>query len=89
MQAIKRSWELVKGKWWRTFGYAIVMIVILFIVSLLFNLIGVSLSFVHKHLPAEFLGSSSFEGFLVVGGFLYFLLQSAFNIVTQTIFTGF
>lgn len=88
-QAIKRSWELVRGRWWLTFGYAIVAITTVLIVSLLFNLIGISFSWISGHLPTEFSATHLFGTVIVIWGVAYTILQSAFNIVTQIVLTGF
>ncbi|HZU61547.1 MAG TPA: hypothetical protein VE983_11310, partial [Solirubrobacteraceae bacterium] len=39
VQALRRSWELVKGHWWMTFGALLVGLVIVFGISFLVGLI--------------------------------------------------
>lgn len=59
------------------------------IVSVLFNVLGISFSWMSGFLPSPLSASRVFAIFLVAGGVLYSVLQSAFNIVIQIVLTGF
>lgn len=82
-QATKASWQLVRGRWWKTFGYAIVIMVFAIFISVVFAFIEMSGTWGVQFLPSSLADSRIFGVVLWAAIFLYYIVQMFVNIVVQ------
>ncbi len=75
MNSLRNSHYLVKGKWWKTFGYTLVIIIICFVISLIINIVGGIIT-----LPLLLFGRSNIFIYVIVN-----LISQFFNIISFAI----
>ncbi|MDD3488073.1 MAG: hypothetical protein PHH35_01850 [Candidatus Pacebacteria bacterium] len=56
MEAIKRSWNLVKGNWWQVFGRRLMLIILTIIIAIGINALGKNYSGPFLNLLGSFIG---------------------------------
>ncbi len=86
IESLRRSKELVKGKWWITFGYLLLLILIMIGISILFSIpamiINLILSIAYGSTAGDISAfSKGFSDFLVISSIISFV----FNILSQII----
>ena len=82
-QATKASRQLVRGRWWKTFGYAVLVIFIATFVSIVFAIIEITASWGGQFLPTSLADSRVFSMLLWVVIFVYYVIQMFVNMVVQ------
>jgi len=78
-QSFKYSYLLVKGRWWKTFGYLIVFGIIDFLVSLLISLLFMVIGLIAKN-PVVSILENLFQGFTYI---LLYIIMTAFYVNFQ------
>ena len=71
VQSLSASFHMIKGNWWRIFGYTILLFLILGVVGMIINLIGLPIGILLKNLGLPDLWIS----------FLNFILSDIINLV--------
>ncbi len=71
IQSLSASYHMIKGNWWRIFGYTILLFLILGVVGMIINLIGLPIGILLKNLGLPDLWIS----------FLNFILSDVINLV--------
>ena len=71
VQSLSASFHMIKGNWWRIFGYTILLFLILGVVGMIINLIGLPIGILLKNLGLPDLWIS----------FLNFILSDVINLI--------
>jgi len=71
VQSLSASYHMIKGNWWRIFGYTVLLFLILGVVGMIINLIGLPIGMLFKNLELPDLWIS----------FLNFILRDVINLV--------
>ncbi len=76
-EAMKRSKAIVKGKWWRTFGYLILMTILMWLISILFKFP----QFIYK-LILDVSSTATLNAGVIVGFFIVGIISFLSNLIT-------
>ncbi len=82
-QATKASKALIQGRWWKTFWYAILAVVITIGVSILFAAIEMAATWLMQFIPETILSSHTVGLFLGFGLFCFYIVQMFWSTVVQ------
>lgn len=88
-QATKASSKLVRGRWWKTFGYAFIVIICVVVVNVGFVVLEMLASWSSQFLPPSLGDSEAFVVFLGIIVFLYYIIQMFVNTVVQVLIQSF
>lgn len=82
-EAIKISGGLVRGRWWKTFWYAVLAITITIAASLLFAVLEMLTTEIGQYLPLSLLNSRTFTLFLGFWVFCFSMVQMFSSVIVQ------
>lgn len=82
-QAIKNAFSLVRNRWWKTFGYVFVVLILAAIVSFLMILLENIVGYGFRYLPTSLIEMPSFGIVASIFYSLYAFAQLGINVVVQ------